>query len=66
MGALNDVKMKIDKIIVDKHLDPVSIRGTIGLKAGFMLAFVKPETPDDPAKLEKLKQAVLLVLAVSV
>lgn len=57
MGALYDLKTKIERIIQDKNLDAASVRGTIGLKAGFLLAFVTPDTPDDPVKIDKLKRA---------
>lgn len=62
MGQLNDARIKIEKIIEAKKLDPIKTKGQIGLKAGLMLAFVNAGTPDDSAKLEKLKLAVKEVL----
>ena len=64
MGAIYDIKAKVEDIIKERKLDSAAVRGAIGLKAGFMMAFVKPETPDDPAKLEKLRHAVALILNV--
>lgn len=66
MGKLYDSKMMIQKIIDQRHLDAASINGNIGLKAGVLLALVKPETPDDPVKIEKLKSAAKDVLGVAV
>lgn len=62
MGQLFDAKQKIEKIIDAKKLDPVKTKGQIGLKAGLMLAFINPDTPDDVAKLEKLRAAAREVL----
>ena len=52
MGKLFDLKQKAEKIIAEKNLDPIKFSGQIGLKAGFMLPFVKESTPDDPAKID--------------
>jgi hypothetical protein len=62
MGQLNDMKVKIDQVIVQKGLDAASIRGKIGMKAGVLLTLVNAGTPDDPAKVEKLKAAAQEVL----
>jgi hypothetical protein len=65
MGVLYDLTVKIDKAIAVKQLDASAVRGKIALQAGFMLSFVTASTPDDPAKIEKLKKAVALVMKVS-
>lgn len=65
MGQLYDLKQKIESLIEAKSLDAVKVKGQIGLKAGFMLAFISPSTPDDNAKAEKLKAAAKEVLNVS-
>lgn len=65
MGQLNDLKQKIESVIDAKGLDVVKTKGQIGLKAGFMLAFINAGTPDDAAKLDKLKAAAKEVLNVS-
>lgn len=65
MSKLFDMKTQIDQIIQAKKLNDeaaTTLRGKIGLKAGFLLAFVKPTTPDEPAKIEKLRVAVKEVL----
>jgi hypothetical protein len=41
------------------------VRGKIALKAGRLLTFINPTTPDDPAGVEKLKQAIKDVLNIS-
>lgn len=62
MGQLFDARQKLDAIIAQKNLDPVNTRGAIGMKAGFLLSMVNASTPDDPAKLDRLRQAVKDVL----
>lgn len=62
MGKLYDLKLKIESVIEAKEMDVVKTRGQIGLKAGLMLAFINPNTPDDNMKLEKLKTAAREVL----
>ena len=62
MSVLYDLRIKIDKTIEEKKLDASKVRGQIALQAGFMLSFILPSTPDDPAKIEKLKKAVASVM----
>jgi hypothetical protein len=62
MGRLNDMKTKIEKTITDRKLDGAAIRGKIALQTGFILSLVNAASPDDPAKVEKLKKAAEAVL----
>jgi hypothetical protein len=62
MGILYDLKLKAESIIAERKLDPIKCLGQIGLKAGFMLPFIKDSTPDDPAKIDTLKKAIKAVL----
>lgn len=52
----------IDSIIANKGLDATQMRGLIGMKAGFFLIIVKPDTPDDADKLAALRGAAEEVL----
>lgn len=45
MGALFDAKQLIERVVATRNLEPALTLGKIGLKAGFMLAFIKAETP---------------------
>ena len=62
MGALYETKVMIDKIIEQKKLDPFQTKGAIGLRAGILLGFLRPDTPDDNITMEKLKNAVREIL----
>jgi len=66
MGQLFDLKEKTYKLIADKGLDKVKIGGQIGLKAGFIMALIRQDAPDDPVKITNLKKAVKDVLGVSI
>ncbi len=54
----------IEKIIKERKLDEFQTKGQIGLKAGLMITFIKPDTPDDINKIAALKKAVKEVLGV--
>jgi hypothetical protein len=66
MGQLYDAKVKLEKIIEQKKLDGAETKGKLSLKSGILFALVRPDTPDDAAKLEKLRAAVRQVLKVEI
>jgi len=43
----------------------MDVKGKISLRSGKLLSFITPTTPDDPAGIAKLKQAVKDVLNVT-
>ncbi|MBI5893414.1 MAG: hypothetical protein HZB79_07170, partial [Deltaproteobacteria bacterium] len=45
---------------------PFQTKGAIGLRAGVLLGFLKPDTPDDNTTMEKLKNAVKEILNESI
>ena len=57
MSQLNDLKVRIEARIKADGLDPVAVKGKIGLRAGRLLAFINPNTPDDPEAIANLKRA---------
>ena len=62
MSQLYDMKLVIEQKIKDDKLDAAEVKGKIGLRSGTVLAFISPTTPDDPAKVAKLKAALKEVL----
>ncbi len=64
MGQLYDAKLKIESAIKGKNLDVTKTLGSIGLKAGMVLAFITATSPDDAQKTAKLKMAAKEVLGV--
>jgi hypothetical protein len=62
VGKLNDFKLRIEQKIQADRLDPVAIKGKLSLKSGTLLAFINPNTPDNPEAIEKLKRAAKEVL----
>lgn len=66
MGKLFDARVKIENFIEERNLHAMETKGKIGLKVGFVISRLKEDTPDDPEKLEKLKEAVKEVLNISI
>lgn len=66
MGQLYDLRVKIEKIIDEKKLDPFKTKGAIGLSSGIILTMVRPDMPDDPAMAQKLRAAAQEVLHVAI
>ncbi len=62
MGALYDTVRRIEGVIEKKGLPLYRTRGLIGLRAGFLLGMVTPDTPDDPLRIAALKAAARDVL----
>jgi hypothetical protein len=57
MSTLYDLRLLIEERIKLEGLDPMEIKGKIGLRSGKLLALISPSTPDDPVAIAKLKQA---------
>lgn len=62
MGRLHGMLWEIERLIVSKGLDEFSTKGRISANAGFILSLVNDRTPDDPDKIQRLKDAVFEVL----
>lgn len=65
MSQLYDLKVLIEEKIKANGLDAADVKGQIGLKSGKLLAFINASTPDDPATVAKLKQAIKDVLNIN-
>jgi predicted regulator of Ras-like GTPase activity (Roadblock/LC7/MglB family) len=61
-GALYRLVQEIDAAIEKNGGDRYRLRGKVALMAGFALDLVDPDSSDDPARLQKLKQAASVVL----
>ena len=66
MGQLHDIVQKIDALIAKAQLPAYKTKGEIALRAGFILSWVNASTPDDPAKIAKLRAAVQEILKTQV
>ncbi len=62
MGRLYDGVAEIDRVAQARGLDPIKVKGEVSMRAGFFLAIIFPHTPDDPEKIDRLKQAAREVL----
>ncbi|HEY1759704.1 MAG TPA: hypothetical protein VGG72_30300 [Bryobacteraceae bacterium] len=65
MSQLYDLRVLIEKKIKADGLDATEVKGKIALRSGRMLVLISPSTPDDPAAVAKLKQAIKDVLNIN-
>jgi hypothetical protein len=57
MGRLYDTCQAVIRIIETRGLDPYKTRGMIALETGFLISSIGPKDPDDPVKVEALRDA---------
>ena len=62
MGAIYETVKRIEAAIERRRLPLYKTRGLIGLRAGFLLGMVTPDTPDDPLRIAALEAAAREVL----
>jgi hypothetical protein len=51
VSQLYDLRLLIEEKIKSAGLDPMEMKGKIGLRSGKLLALISPSTPDDPWRL---------------
>ncbi|MBI5066610.1 MAG: hypothetical protein HZB56_00100 [Deltaproteobacteria bacterium] len=61
-GRLWETVQRVNALIERSGEEPFKLRGKIALKAGFSLDLIDADTPDDPARLQKLRAAASAVL----
>jgi hypothetical protein len=66
VGKLYDTCQSVIQVIETKGLDPYKARGSIALETGFLISSIGPEDPDDPVKIEALRDAARRLFAVEV
>jgi hypothetical protein len=64
MGQTYEAKRKLEQVIAERGLNAAEVKGKLSLRSGMLLAFVKPDSPDDPVKLEKLRAAARELLQI--
>jgi hypothetical protein len=62
VSQLYDLRLRIEEKIKADGLDATAVKGKIGLRSGKVMAFINPDTPDDPEAIAKLKKAAAEVL----
>jgi len=62
VSQLYDLRLRIEEKIKSAGLDPMEMKGKIGLRSGKLLALISPSTPDDPQAIAKLKLAAREIL----
>lgn len=62
MGKLYDACQQVSDQIETTGMDVFKTRGAIALETGFLISLVGPDEPDDPDKIQKLKDASQKIL----
>lgn len=57
MGKLYDYCQQIQRHIEANNLDVFKSRGELALRCGFLVSLIGPDDPDDPEKIEALRNA---------
>lgn len=57
MGKLYDYCQQIQQHIESNNLDVFKSRGELALRCGFLVSLIGPDEPDDPQRIEALRQA---------
>jgi hypothetical protein len=66
MSQTYEAKVRLERIIQERRLNEAEVKGKLSLKAGMLLAFVRPDSADDPEKLAKLRAAARELLHVEI
>jgi hypothetical protein len=66
MSQTYQAKLKVEQVIQERRLNEAEVKGKLSLRSGMLLAFIKPDSPDDPVKLEKLRTAARELLKIEV
>lgn len=65
MSILYDLRLAIENKTKADGLDPMQVKGEIGLRTGRLLSLISPSTPDEPEAVAKLRQAAKDLLNLS-
>ena len=57
MGKLYEYRERIQQYIEQQGLDVFKTRGELAIKCGFLITLVNPDDPDDPQKVQALRDA---------
>lgn len=66
VGKLYDTCQAVIRVIETQGLDPYKSRGSIALETGFLISSIGPGDPDDPVKIEALRDAARRLFSVEV
>lgn len=62
VSQLYQMRLRVEEKIKADQLDPMQVKGQIGLKAGLLVSLISANTPDNPASVAKFRSAVKEVL----
>jgi hypothetical protein len=56
------MRLRVEEKIKADQLDPMQVKGSIGLKSGLLVSLISANTPDNPQSIAKFRMAVKEVL----
>ncbi|MGA2809351.1 MAG: hypothetical protein ABSE87_14575 [Terracidiphilus sp.] len=62
MSQLYQMRLRVEEKIKADQLDPMQVKGSIGLKSGLLVSLISANTPDNPQSIAKFRMAVKEVL----
>jgi L-alanine-DL-glutamate epimerase-like enolase superfamily enzyme len=66
MGKLFEFRNVIEDKVKGMGADAFKVKGKIGLQSGILIGMIQANTPDDPAQVRALREAIKAVLGVNV
>jgi len=57
MGKLYEYRERIQQHIEQQGLDVFKTRGELAIRSGFLITLITPDEPDDPQKIQALRDA---------
>jgi hypothetical protein len=66
MGKLFDYRNIIENKLKGMGSDGFKLKGQIGLKTGLLVGMISATTPDDPAQVKAMREAIKEVLGITV
>lgn len=62
MSLLYEMRTRVEEKIKADGLDPMAIKGKLGLKTGMLIALISANTPDNPESIAKFRIAAKEIL----
>lgn len=62
MSQLYEMRLRVEEKIKADRLDPMEVKGKLGLKTGMLVALISANTPDKPESIAKFRLAAKEIL----
>jgi len=62
VSQLYEMRLRVEEKIKADRLDPMEVKGKLGLKTGMLVALISANTPDKPESIAKFRLAAKEIL----